>query len=251
MAVPWLVAYWILKVVLSPILFLFWRVKIEGREHVPVHGPAVLAANHQSFCDSFFLPLVLRRRVTYVAKAEYFDNWKTAWFFRAAGQIPMNRGGGDASQRALDTATEVLNAGNLLGIYPEGTRAPDPRLHKGHTGVARLSLRCDVPIIPVGIVGTRAVQPPGSNMMRPFHAVTIRFGPPVTYLRAGEIMTTGQCGEPSSPDGPGSAPVSRDLDQAELRCLTDALMNEIARLSGQEYVDAYATRTKASPTKAG
>ena len=181
MAVPWLVAYWILKVVLSPIFFLLWRVRIEGREHIPVHGPAVLAANHQSFCDSFFLPLVLRRRVTYVAKAEYFDSWKTAWFFRAAGQIPMNRSGGDASQRALDTATAVLDRGGLLGIYPEGTRAPDPRLHKGHTGVARLSLRCDVPVIPVGIVGTRAVQPPGSNIMRPFHAVTVRFGPPVTY----------------------------------------------------------------------
>ena len=238
-AIPWLVAYWILKVVLSPVFFLFWRVKVEGREHIPVHGPAVLAANHQSFCDSFFLPLVLRRRVTYVAKAEYFDNWKTAWFFRAAGQIPMSRSGGDASQRALDTATEVLNAGHLLGIYPEGTRAPDPRLHKGHTGVARLSLRCDVPIIPVGIVGTRAVQPPGSNVMRPFHAVTIRFGPPVTYLHAGQTITTGRCGEPVTG---GASPAARELDQMELRCLTDALMKEIARLSGQEYIDRYASR---------
>ncbi len=247
-AVPWLVAYWILKVVLSPILFLLWRVRIEGREHIPVHGPAVLAANHQSFCDSFFLPLVLRRRVTYVAKAEYFDSWKTAWFFRAAGQIPMNRSGGDASQRALDTATAVLDHGHLLGIYPEGTRAPDPRLHKGHTGVARLSLRCDVPVIPVGIVGTRAVQPPGSNIMRPFHAVTIRFGPPVAYLHAGQTVTTGRCGESGGP-GRGSRPVG-DLDQRELRCLTDALMQEIARLSGQEYVDRYASRAKAGGAEA-
>ncbi len=183
-------AYWILKVVLSPVFYLLWRVKIEGREHVPTSGPAVLAANHQSFCDSFFLPLAVHRRVTYVAKAEYFDNWRTAWFFRAAGQIPMQRSGGDASQRALDTATDVLNGGGLLGIYPEGTRAPDLRLHKGHTGVARLALRCDVPIIPVGIVGTRAVQPPGSRIMRPFHSVTIRFGPPVTHLCGGEVMTT-------------------------------------------------------------
>ncbi len=248
MAVPWLVAYWILKVVLSPIFFLFWRVRIEGREHIPVHGPAVLAANHQSFCDSFFLPLVLRRRVTYVAKAEYFDNWKTAWFFRAAGQIPMNRSGGDASQRALDTATAVLDRGGLLGIYPEGTRAPDPRLHKGHTGVARLSLRCDVPVIPVGIVGTRAVQPPGSNIMRPFHAVTVRFGPPVTYVHAGRTLTTGRCGESGGP-GRGSGPVG-DLDQLELRCLTDALMQEIARLSGQEYVDRYASRAKTGGAEA-
>jgi 1-acyl-sn-glycerol-3-phosphate acyltransferase len=240
------VAYWILKVVLSPVFFVLWRVKVEGREHLPEHGPAVLAANHQSFCDSFFLPLVLRRRLTYVAKAEYFDNWKTAWFFRAAGQIPMNRSGGNASQRALDTATAVLDEGRLLGIYPEGTRAPDPRLHKGHTGVARLSLRCDVPIIPVGIVGTRAVQPPGSNLMRPFHAVTIRFGPPVTYRYAGRTIVTGRCGE--TPVA-GVAAATRELDQTELRCLTDALMEEIARLSGQEYVDRYASRARAGASE--
>ena len=104
-------AYWILKVILTPVFYVLWRVNVEGREHVPRQGPVVLAANHQSFCDSFFLPLVLRRRVTYVAKAEYFESWHTSWFFRAAGQIPMNRGGGDASQRALDTA---ITAGFLL-----------------------------------------------------------------------------------------------------------------------------------------
>jgi 1-acyl-sn-glycerol-3-phosphate acyltransferase len=239
-AIPLPVAYWILKAVLSPVFFLLWRVKIEGREHVPAHGPAVLAANHQSFCDSFFLPLALRRRVTYVAKAEYFDSWRTSWFFRAAGQIPMNRGGGDASQRALDTARKVLDAGGLLGIYPEGTRAPDPRLHKGHTGAARLALRCDVPIIPVGIVGSRAVQPPGSNLMRPFHSVTVRFGPPVTYRSNEHTVTTGICAD--DPEG-GEGP--RDIDQAELRALTDSLMEEIARLSGQEYVDHYANRAHA------
>jgi 1-acyl-sn-glycerol-3-phosphate acyltransferase len=239
-AIPWRVAYWIFKVVLSPFFFLFWRVKVEGREHIPAHGPAVLAANHQSFCDSFFLPLVLRRRVTYVAKSEYFDNWKTAWFFRAAGQIPMSRTGGDASQRALDTATSVLDAGHLLGIYPEGTRAPDLRLHKGHTGVARLSLRCDVPIIPVGLCGTRVVQPPGSNLMRPFHSVTVRFGPPLSYIHGGETVTTGACADPVV------GAVSRDIEQAELRALTDALMSEIARLSGQEYVDRYAPRAGTS-----
>jgi 1-acyl-sn-glycerol-3-phosphate acyltransferase len=221
-----------LKVLLSPIFFLLWRVKVEGREHIPAEGPAVLAANHQSFCDSFFLPLVLRRRVTYVAKAEYFDDWKTAWFFRAAGQIPMQRSGGDASQRALDTATEVLGEGRLLGIYPEGTRAPDLRLHKGHTGVARLALGCGVPIIPVGIVGTRQVQPPGSNLMRPFHSVTIRFGPPVVF------DDPAGCG----PEPDGSGP----LDPAELRGVTDALMSEIALLSGQEYVHRYANRSRDS-----
>ncbi len=223
-AVPLPVAYWLLKVVLTPVFHLLWRVKVEGREHVPRRGPAVLAANHQSFCDSFFLPLVLRRRVTYVAKAEYFDDRRTAWFFRAAGQIPMHRGGGDASQRALDTATEVLDAGNLLGIYPEGTRAPDERLHKGHTGAARLSLHCGVPIIPVGIAGTRAVQPPGSRLMRPFRTVTIRFGPPLS----------------------GDRDRSDVDEQAELRALTDRLMREIASRSGQEYVDRYAHRAGAS-----
>ncbi len=243
-------AYWIFKVLLSPFFFLFWRVKVEGREHVPARGPAVLAANHQSFCDSFFLPLVLRRRLTYVAKAEYFDDWKTAWFFRAAGQIPMNREGGDASQRALDTATRVLDGGRLLGIYPEGTRAPDHRLHRGHTGVARLSLRCNVPIIPVGIVGTRAVQPPGSNLMRPFRPVVVRFGPPLSYRQDGETVTTGQCTPPrrsaAGPEDDGSSPTAEELDQAELRDVTDALMAEIARLSGQEYVDRYATRARPS-----
>jgi 1-acyl-sn-glycerol-3-phosphate acyltransferase len=229
------VAYWMLKVVLSPIFFVLWRVRIEGREHIPATGPAVLAANHQSFCDSFFLPLVLRRRVTYVAKSEYFDNWRTAWFFRAAGQIPMQRGGGDASQRALDTAKEVLRSGDLLGIYPEGTRSPDPRLHKGHTGVARLALGCDVPIIPVGIIGTREVQPPGSNFMRPFRPVTVRFGPPLAFERNG-ATANGPC-----PDPAGDAAGDRG-EQAELRALTDALMTEIARLSGQQYVDQYANR---------
>jgi len=235
------VAYWILKVLLTPVFYLLWRVRVEGREYIPVHGPAVLAANHQSFCDSFFLPLVVRRRVTYVAKAEYFDNWRTSWFFRAAGQIPMQRGGGDASQRALNTAMGVLDEGGLLGIYPEGTRAPDPRLHKGHTGVARLSLGCDVPIIPVGIVGTRAVQPPGSRMMRPFHEVTVRFGPPLTFQCNGRLVTTGDCAGPAG----GAGDQTDGSEQVQLRDLTDALMSEIARLSGQEYVDHYATKSKA------
>jgi 1-acyl-sn-glycerol-3-phosphate acyltransferase len=235
------VAYWILKVILSPIFFLLWRVEIEGREHVPKHGPAVLAANHQSFCDSFFLPLVMRRRVTYVAKAEYFDDWKTAWFFRAAGQIPMNRGGGDASQRALDTAKEVLQGGSLLGIYPEGTRSPDVRLHRGHTGVARLAIGCGVPIIPVGIVGTRAIQPPGRRLMRPFHPVTVRFGPPLICSEA--EGSNGKRMAPAEVSANGSGPES---EQEVLRKWTDRLMHAIAALSRQEYVDEYANRSKAA-----
>ena len=120
------VAYWVLKAILTPIFFLLWRVKVEGRENIPKEGPAVLASNHQSFSDSFFIPLVVTRKVTLLAKAEYFDTWKTAWFFRAAGQIPIQRGGGSASERALDTArNEVLGKGHLLGLYPEGTRTVD------------------------------------------------------------------------------------------------------------------------------
>ena len=230
-----------MKAIISPFLYLLWRVRVEGREHIPADGPVILAANHQSFCDSFFLPLVVRRRVTYVAKAEYFDSWKTSWFFRAAGQIPMNRSGGDASQRALDTATEVLQGGGVLAIYPEGTRAPDVRLHKGKTGVARLSLGCNVPIVPVGIVGTRTVQPPGSMVMRPFHSVTVRFGPPLVYEFAGERVATGswEAGAGATgPDGP------RAPGPDELRALTDALMQGIAAQSGQEYVDEYASRKR-------
>jgi 1-acyl-sn-glycerol-3-phosphate acyltransferase len=232
-------AYWILKAILTPVFYVLWQVKVEGREHIPRRGPVVLAANHQSFCDSFFLPLVLRRRVTYVAKAEYFESWHTSWFFRAAGQIPMNRGGGDASQRALDTARDVLNGGAILGIYPEGTRAPDLRLHKGHTGVARLALACGVPVVPVGLVGTRGVQPPGRRLMRPFHAVTIRFGPPLEVGQA-------------APDGPSQNGTHQNgthqngqPDPERLREATDELMRAIATLSGQEYVDQYANRAAA------
>jgi 1-acyl-sn-glycerol-3-phosphate acyltransferase len=232
------VAYWILKVLLTPVFVVLWRVRVEGRENVPAHGPAVLAANHQSFCDSFFLPLVLRRRVTYVAKSEYFDSWRTAWFFRAAGQIPMRREGGDASQRALDTARDVLSSGRLLGIYPEGTRAPDPRLHRGHTGAARLAFRCGVPIIPVGIAGTRVVQPPGARLMRPFRPVTIRFGPPLT-AGTGQGPGTAGSGPPRSAAGPTDDPTA-------LRSLTDQVMQAIAELSGQEYVDEYASRRRAA-----
>jgi len=217
------VAYWVLKAILTPIFLVLFRVKVEGREHIPKHGAAVLAANHQSFCDSFFIPLVVTRRVTFLAKAEYFDSWKTAWFFRAAGQIPILRGGGSASDRALETArTEVLGKGRLLGLYPEGTRTLDDHVHKGRTGVTRLSRECGVPVIPVGVIGTVEVQPVNAKMMRPFHTVTIRFGAPM------------QMDPPANPADP-----LENHDHTQCRAFTDRLMHEIARLSERDYVDEY------------
>jgi len=215
------VAYWVLKALLSPIFRTCWKVQVVGRENVPSAGPVILAPNHTSFCDSFFLPLVVRRRVTFVAKAEYFDSWKTAWFFRSAGQIPMRREGGSASERALAAARDVLKGGGVLGIYPEGTRSPDGRLYRGHTGVARLALQCGAPIIPVGITGTTDVQPIGSKMMRPFKRVVINFGAPLDLAEHGE-ETVG--------------------DPLVLRRVSDELMFEIRRLSDQDYVDRYAKR---------
>jgi 1-acyl-sn-glycerol-3-phosphate acyltransferase len=217
------VAYWVLKAILTPIFLVLFRVKVEGREHIPKKGAAVLAANHQSFCDSFFLPLVVRRKVTYLAKAEYFDSWKTAWFFRAAGQIPIRRTGGSASERALETArTDVLGEGHLLGLYPEGTRSMDEFVHKGRTGVTRLSRECGVPIIPVGIVGTVDVQPVNSKFMRPFKTVTIRFGAPM------------RMDPPEDPAHP-----LENHDHTQCRDFTDQLMHEIARLSDRPYIDEY------------
>ncbi len=223
--------YWLLKGILSPIFFVLWRVKVEGRENIPKHGAVVLAANHQSFCDSFFIPLVVRRKVTFLAKAEYFDSWKTAWFFRAAGQIPIHRGGGSASERALETArAEVLGKGHVLGLYPEGTRTVDENVHKGRTGVTRLSRECGVSIIPVGVIGTVAVQPVNSNFLHPFKTVTIRFGKPM------------QMDPPENPDDP-----LEGHDHTECRTFTDRLMHEIARLSERSYVDEYVpSRTAAA-----
>jgi 1-acyl-sn-glycerol-3-phosphate acyltransferase len=218
-----LVAYWVLKGILSPIFFVFWRIKVEGREHIPKKGPAVLAAHHQSFCDSFFIPLVVTRKVTFLAKAEYFDSKRTAWFFRAAGQIPIHRGGGSASERALETArTDVLRKDHILCLYPEGTRTVDAYVHKGRTGVTRLSRECGVSIIPVGVVGTVDVQPVNSKFMRPFKRVTIRFGAPM------------EMDPPANPDDP-----LEGHDHTECRAFTNRLMHQIARLSERGYVDEY------------
>jgi 1-acyl-sn-glycerol-3-phosphate acyltransferase len=217
-------AYWPLKVVMTPILWVIFRVKAEGTSNVPRRGPAILASNHQSFIDSIILPLVVRRRVTFVAKAEYFESWKTAWFFRAVGMIPLKREGGSASQRALVAAAEVLGSGGLLGIYPEGTRSPDGRLYRGHTGVARLSIQCGAPVIPVAQFGTAAVQPIGAMWPKLFRPVKVKMGRPLHW--DGSVTDSG---------------AQAASDQREF---TDEIMKAIQQLSGQDRVDVYAKRDK-------
>ena len=212
--------YWVVKAVLTPILRVCFRIHLEGRENLAPSGPVILASNHRSFLDSIFLPLVVRRRVTFVAKAEYFDDPKTAWFFRGVGQIPIRREGGEASQRALETAMDVLTSGNVFSIYPEGTRTRDGYLHRGHTGVARLAYRSGAPIIPVGMIGTDEVQPVDKKMPRLMRTVTIRFGEPINVAHYGDLAD----------------------DRLALRELTDEVMYEICQLSGYEYVDTYATK---------
>lgn len=212
--------YWVIKIVVTPVLRVCCRIKVEGKEHLPRSGPVILASNHRSFLDSIFIPLLVSRRVTFVAKAEYFDDKRIAWFFRGVGQIPIRREGGSASERALESATEVLEAGGVFGIYPEGTRTRDGKLHRGHTGVARLALRTGAPIIPVGIIGSDEVQPIDSKLPRLFKTVRIRFGEPIEL---GHYQ-------------------GRHDDRLALRDVADEVMYEIQQLSGYEYVDTYATK---------
>jgi 1-acyl-sn-glycerol-3-phosphate acyltransferase len=199
-----------------------WRIQAEGLEHVPRTGPAILCPNHISVIDSFLLPWVLPRPVTFVGKAEYLDDWKTRRLFPALGMIPIERGGGDQARAAMAAARAVLERGELFGIYPEGTRSRDGRLYKGHTGAARLAVETGAPILPVGIVGTREIQPPGKPYPQPFRSATIRIGPPIDvsrYLRRGQ-------------------------GAAIYRPVIDDVMFEIRALSGQEYVNTYANRSK-------
>jgi len=210
----------IARTLLTPPFRFLWRVTTEGMHHVPAHGGAIIAPNHISVLDSFFVPLVLPRRITYVGKAEYLDDWRTRYLFPAMGMIPIDRTGGDAAAAALDAAAGLLDAGELFGIYPEGTRSRDGSLHKGHTGVARLALRTGAPIVPVGIIGTDSVQPPDARFPIPFRRVHIRFGRPVEVGRY----------------------ASRDDDRMVLRQITDEVVYEIRSLTGQHYVDEYASR---------
>ena len=219
--------YWILKhLVVGPPVRLVFRPRVEGLRHVPAHGPAILASNHLSFSDSIFLPLVVKRRITFPAKAEYFTGkgvkgWLTRQFFTLTGQIPIDRTGGKASQVALEKGLEVLREGELFGIYPEGTRSPDGRLYRGKTGMARLALVAGVPIIPCAMIDTDKAQPTGQkipNIVR----VGVRIGAPMTWPQYAGME-----------------------DRREvLREITDDVMRELQRLSGQEYVDEYAATVK-------
>jgi 1-acyl-sn-glycerol-3-phosphate acyltransferase len=221
------VIYWLIKrVLVGPFLHVFFLPWVEGLDNVPEDGPAILVSNHLSFSDSVFLPLVVPRRVTFLAKSEYFTGRGIkgrliSKIFRSAGQLPVDRSGGKASEAALTTGLAALRRGELLGIYPEGTRSPDGRLYRGRTGVARLALESGVPIIPVAMIDTEKVQPPG-QVMPNLGRVGIRIGKPMDFSRYQGL----------------------EGDRFVLRSVTDEIMYELMRLGGQEYVDMYATTAK-------
>ncbi len=217
-------AYWALKILLTPLLRVAFRVRCVGRSNVPRSGPVILASNHQSFIDSIFLPMCVRRRVTFVAKAEYFESARTAWFFRAVGMIPLAREGGSASERALVAARQVLGGGGVLGIYPEGTRSRDGRLYRGHTGVARLAVDCSAVVVPVAQFGTAAVQPVGAMLPRLGKKVTVVFGEPIRF----------------PPRRAGDPPLGAE----DFRRMTDEIMAAIAAMSGQDQVAVYANHDR-------
>jgi 1-acyl-sn-glycerol-3-phosphate acyltransferase len=221
------VFYWLVKAILAPILRVAFRPWAEGTENVPREGPAIIASNHLSFSDHFFAPLPLSRKVAFLAKAEYFTGrglkgLVTRAFFYGVGQIPVDRAGGAASERALRTGLRVLAQGHVLGIYPEGTRTPDGRLYRGKTGVARLALEARAPVIPCAMVGTFEFQPPGKIAPRLRVRPGVRFGQPLDFSRYYGL----------------------ESDRIVLRAMTDEIMYAIMKLSGQEYVDKYAQRTK-------
>src|SRR4051794_35079954 len=221
------VFYWLLKrIILGPVLHAIFRPWVRGEEHVPELGGAILASNHLSFSDSIFLPLVLRRRVTFLAKSDYFTGRGvkgrlTAAFVKGAGQVPVDRSGGQASEAALQTGLKVLRRGELLGIYPEGTRSPDGRLYRGKTGVARLALEAGGPRLPGALIGTAQGQPIGRKMPR-LGRVGVVLGPPLDFSRYDGMQD----------------------DRFVLRSITDEIMYELMELSGQEYTDVYAATMK-------
>jgi 1-acyl-sn-glycerol-3-phosphate acyltransferase len=206
------------KVVLRPLFKFLWRFEVTGVENIPRSGRAIIAPNHISAIDSFVVPAVLPRRITYVGKVEYLDNWKTRRLFPALGMIALDRRGGESSRVALDVAAELLHADELFGIYPEGTRTRDGFLHKGHTGPARLAFQTGAPIVPVGIEGTDLIQPPDAPVPRPFMSARIAFGEPL---------------DPHDYMG-------RAEDRVACRSMIDDVMASIAELSGRPYLATFA-----------
>ena len=219
--------YWFMKnIVVGPLLLGVFRPWVVGLENIPKEGGVILASNHLSFIDSVFVPLVVPRRVAFLAKSEYFTGtglkgWATRQFLTAAGQLPIDRSGGKASGDSLNTGLRVLGAGDVLGIYPEGTRSPDAKLYRGRTGVARMVLEAGVPIIPVAMIDTEKAMPTGTRIPS-VRRIGIIIGEPLDFSRF-EGM---------------------EGDRFVLRSVTDELMYELRRLSAQEYVDVYATSVK-------
>ncbi|HET8600302.1 MAG TPA: lysophospholipid acyltransferase family protein [Segeticoccus sp.] len=219
--------YWLLKtIVLGPLVKLLFRPWVEGEEQIPAAGPAIFASNHLSFSDSIFLPVVVPRRMTFLAKSDYFTGRGvkgrlTAAFFKGVGQLPVDRTGGQAGEAALQSGLKVLRRGELLGIYPEGTRSPDGRLYRGKTGVARMALESGAPVLPVAMIGTDKAQPTGKKVPR-IMRIGVRIGRPLDFSRYQGM----------------------EEDRFVLRSITDEIMYELMLLSGQEYVDVYAATMK-------
>jgi 1-acyl-sn-glycerol-3-phosphate acyltransferase len=217
--------YGTLRAFLTPFLMILFRPKVKGLRNVPASGPLIIASNHLSFSDSIFMPLVVPRKVTFLAKSEYFTSPGPKGLlkkltFIALGQVPVDRSGGRRSEAAIITGLQVLSEGKCLGIYPEGTRSPDGRLYKGRTGIARLAIESGAPIIPVAMFNTEKIQPTG-QVIPNIQRVGMTFGEPMYF------------------DGDST-------DLAHLRVVTDQIMNRIQELSGQEYVDEYAVKAKKS-----
>lgn len=213
-------------VVIGPIVKAIFRPWIVGRGNVPAEGAAILASNHLSFIDSIFLPLMIDRPMSFLAKSDYFTGrgikgWATKLFFKATGQIPIDRSGGKASEASLNTGLQVLGGGNLLGIYPEGTRSPDGKLYRGRTGIARMAMEAKVPVIPVVMVDTDTMMPIGRKLPR--------------IMRVGVVI-----GEPLD----FSRYEGMENDRYILRSVTDEIMVALHRLGEQEYEDVYASTVR-------
>jgi 1-acyl-sn-glycerol-3-phosphate acyltransferase len=221
------VFYWLMKhLIAGPLLKGIFRPWVIGLENVPASGAVILASNHLSFIDSVFLPLVVDRHVSFLAKSDYFTRkgfkgWMTKTFMRATGQIPIDRSGGKASEDSLNTGLAVLARGEILGIYPEGTRSPDGKLYRGRTGVARMILEGDVPVVPVAMVDTEKIMPIGTRLPK-VGRIGMVIGEPIDFSRF-EGM---------------------EGDRFILRSVTDQIMYELHALGEQEYVDVYASSVK-------